>query len=109
MFKSKFFIISFIFFTLLVITSTIKNETRILEKKISSLSTKILIKQKNLNEAQLEFHYLTSPKELEKKINILGVDNYQPINYSKIFFHISDFYNMQNKTSEHKNLNKEKF
>ena len=46
MFKSKFFIISFIFFTLLVITSTIKNETRILEKKISSLSTKILIKQK---------------------------------------------------------------
>ena len=38
----------------------------------------------------MEFYYLTSPAEIEKRINVIGYDNYQPISYSKIFFNISE-------------------
>jgi hypothetical protein len=47
MFNIKFVISISIFVTFLVITSTIKNKTRVLEKKITSLSQNILIKKKN--------------------------------------------------------------
>ena len=50
---------------------------------------KILFKTKDINEAQLDFHYLTSPAEIEKKLSIIGSDNYQPIKYSNIFLNIS--------------------
>ena len=43
MFKTKFIISISIFITCLVITSAIKNKTRVLEKKITSLNKKILI------------------------------------------------------------------
>ena len=65
MFKTKFIIynLNSIF---LIITSVVKNKTRIIEKQISNLSKKTLLKRKDLNEAQLDFYYLTSPAELEK-------------------------------------------
>ena len=66
MFKKKIIISILIFTTFLVVTSTIKNKTRIIEKNISNLNVEILIKSKNINEAQLEFYYLTSPAEIEK-------------------------------------------
>ncbi len=108
MFKKKFVISTVIFFSLLIITSSIKNKTRSLEKQITSLNVKILAKEKNLNETQLDFHYLSSPDELEKRINMIGFYKYQPINHSKIFFQISDFNNIQNKISNYKNLNEKK-
>ena len=46
MFKTKFVISVSIFITFLVITSTIKNKTRILEKQISSLNIDIFNKKK---------------------------------------------------------------
>ena len=46
MFKKKFIISSVIFVFLLILTSTIKNQTRMIEKKISSLNNKILVKKK---------------------------------------------------------------
>ena len=104
MFKMKFIIVSSIFISLLLITSTIKNKTRVIEKNISNLTTKILIKTKDINEAQLDFYYLTSPAEIEKKLNMIGFDNYQPIKYSRIFFDISDFTEIQNKISNLKNI-----
>ena len=64
------------------------------------MSKKTLLKRKDLNEAQLDFYYLTSPAELEKKLGIIGLDNYQPIEYSKIFFEISDFNKIQSKISK---------
>ena len=85
MFKKKIIISITIFITFLVVTSTIKNKTRIIEKNISNLNVEILIKSKNINEAQLDFYYLTSPAEIEKKLNIIGFDNYKPIKYSNIF------------------------
>ena len=100
MFKTKFIISTTLILIFLIITSVVKNKTRILEKQISNLSKKTLLKRKDLNEAQLDFYYLTSPAELEKKLGIIGLDNYQPIEYSKIFFEISDFNKIQSKISK---------
>ena len=100
MFKTKFIITLSLFISFLLVTSVIKNKTRVIEKNISKLSSKILFKSKDINEAQLDFHYLTSPAEIEKKLSIIGFDNYQPIKYSSIFFNISDFLEIQNNTSK---------
>tara|TARA_B100000900_G_scaffold247545_1_gene210589 strand:+ start:197 stop:529 length:333 start_codon:yes stop_codon:yes gene_type:complete len=108
MFRSKIIICITIFTTFLVFTSAIKNRTRIIEKQISHLNNKILFKKKDFNEAQLEFYYLSSPAEIEKKLSLIGFSNYQPIKYSNIFFKISDFDNIQNKFSNLKNLNEKK-
>ena len=108
MFRSTIIICVTIFTTFLVLTSAIKNKTRIIEKQISHLNNKILLKKKDFNEAQLEFYYLSSPAEIEKKLSLIGFSNYQPIKYSNIFFKISDFNNIQNKFSNLKNLNEKK-
>ena len=108
MYKTKFIISISIFVTCLIITSTIKNETRILEKKIKNLNAKVLLSEKNLNEAQLDFYYLSSPQEIEKRLYIIGFDNYRPIDYSRIFLDISDFINID-KITNLNNLNEKKF
>ena len=109
MFNSKFIISTFIFVIFLIITSTIKNKTRIIEKKILNLNIEILTKTKDINETQLDFYYLTSPVEIEKRINEIGFNNYKPISYSKIFLNIKDFTQMKNKLSNLKNFNEKKF
>ena len=108
MFKSKFIISLIVFVTFLIFTSALKNETRILEKQISNLNNKIFTIKKEINEVQLDFHYLTSPAQIEKKLNIIGLDYYQPIAYSKIFFDIRDFTEIQNKFSNLKYFNEKK-
>ena len=108
MFKTKFIIATTLFIAFLIVTSFIKNETRILEKKISNLNKKITQKNRDFNQGQLDFYYLTSPVEIEKKINVIGFENYYPIKYSHIFFNISDFTKIQNKMSNLKNLNEKK-
>tara|TARA_Y200000002_G_C22293909_1_gene501637 strand:- start:22 stop:360 length:339 start_codon:yes stop_codon:yes gene_type:complete len=108
MFKIRFIISVALCITFLIITSTIKNKTRITEKNISNIKAKILFKTKEINEAQLDFHYLTSPAEIERKLDIIGFDNYQPIKYSNIFFNISDFTKTQSNISKLKNLNEKK-
>ena len=100
MFKTKFIISLSIFVIFLTITSIIKNETRLFEKEIFNLNKKISIKKKNINEAQLEYYYLSSPEEIEKKINVIGFNSYKPIPFSKIFFNISNFNNIEKKLSK---------
>jgi hypothetical protein len=107
MFKTKALVLASIFIGLLLITSVIKNKTRVIEKKILNLQIKITSKKKNINEAQLDFHYLTSPEKIEKKLNVIGLDNYLPIAHSKIFFDISDFINIQHRMSNLKKINEE--
>ena len=102
MFKTKLIFSIIIFVTFLIITSVVKNKTHVIEKKISSLNNDILLKEKNLNEAELDVNYLTSPAELEKKLNLIGLNDYQPIKYSNIYFDISDLSKIQSKIS---NLN----
>ena len=97
-----------IFVTFLLITSAIKNKTRIIEKQILYLNKDILIKEKNVNETELDFFYLTSPAELEKKINLMELNEYKPIQYSNIYFNISDLSKIQNKISNLNNFNDKK-
>ena len=108
MFKSKFIISLTVFVTFLILTSALKNETRILEKQITNLNSKVFTIKKEINEVQLDFHYLTSPAQIEKKLKIIGFNYYQPIDYSKIFFNIRDFTEIQNKFSNLKNFNEKK-
>jgi len=103
MFKLKIFISIVIFSFLLIGTSSIKNETREIEKKINILSKNIAQKEKNLNEVQLDFYYLTSPSILEKKIEHLGIKKYIHMEYSRIFLSIDSFKNIQNKQVMRKN------
>ena len=108
MFKTKLIISLTIFATFLIVTSAIKNETRLIEKKISNLNAKIKIKKNDINEAQLDFYYLTSPAEIEKKLNETGFNNYQPIKYSNIYFDINNFIKIDNKITDLKKLNEKK-
>ena len=105
MFKTKLIITITIFVIFLVVTSAIKNETRILEKKISHLNAKIKIKRNNINEAQLDFYYLSSPANIEKKLNITGFNEYQPIKFSNIYFDINDFIKVNNIITDLKKSN----
>jgi hypothetical protein len=79
MFRSKIIISTIIFLIFLIVTSTVKNQTRITEKSLYKLSEEIALKEKDINESQLDFYFLTSPAEIEKKINILGLNDYSPI------------------------------
>ena len=95
MFKFKFLTSLIIFSFLLVLTSFVKNQTREIEKKINSKNKTINIIEKDLNESQLDYYYLTSPFILEDKIKTFLDIKYSPIDHSKIFFGISDFLNIQ--------------
>ena len=108
MFKIKFLISLSILVIFLAITSVIKNKTRVIEKKILNLNIKISQKKNNINEAQLDYDYLSSPSEIEKKLNEIGFDNYRPIKHSNIFFNVYDFNKLQKKTSNLKDLNEKK-
>jgi hypothetical protein len=91
-----------------MLTSAIKNKTRVIEKKILKINKEILFQKKDINEAQLDFHYLTSPSMIEKKLNMIGFDNYQPIKYSNIFFDISEFTKIKDKISNLEAVNEKK-
>ena len=108
MFKKNYIICTILFLTFLIITSFIKNKSRFLEKKITNLNIKIASKEKDINETQLDFYYLSSPAEIEKKLSVMNVKNYTPIAYSKIFLKLSDFTSNQIKFSTLDNLNEKK-
>ncbi len=108
MFRAKLIISITVFVTFLIITSIVKNKTRIIEKQISKTNKVILLKKKDINEAQLDFYYLTTPSVIEKKLNIIGFDKYQPIKYSNIFLDFSDFFKIYNKISNLKTVNEKK-
>jgi hypothetical protein len=103
MFRSKKTMSVTIFLIFLITISIIKNKTRLLEKEIYELSKKIAIKEKELNDIELDFYYLTSPVIIEKKIENLNYNNYSPMEYSKIFLDIENFMNIHNKLTILKN------
>ena len=101
--RFKIFFSIFIFSFLLVVTSYIKNETREIEKKIFNIGKKIHSQEKDLNELQLDFSYLSSPSILEEKIEHLDNTRYFPMEHSRIFKNIFDLINLQNKLVNQKN------
>ena len=48
MFKTKLLVSIFLFIAFLIITSAVKNKTRIIEKQIVNLNSKIFLKKKTL-------------------------------------------------------------
>ncbi len=108
MIRIKILISVIIFTFLLITTSMIKNNTREIEKKIQFISKKINLKEKDLNESQLDFSYLTSPSMIEKSLEHLDGINYEPMDFSKIFLNISNFKDIQNKFVIQDNLNEKK-
>ena len=108
MFNMKFIISVSIFISFLIFTSVVKNKTRVIEKHIFDINKKIFNKKKDINETQLDFYYLSSPAIIEKKLEKIGMNNYQPIKYSNIFFNISEFNQIQNKISNLKSSNEKK-
>tara|TARA_B100000767_G_C19362210_1_gene368293 strand:+ start:204 stop:542 length:339 start_codon:yes stop_codon:yes gene_type:complete len=108
MFRLKIIISTLIFFVLLVFTSIIKNQTRIIEKKLYKINKKIILKEKDISESQLDFYFLTSPAEIEKAIKIQEQNNYSPIDNSKIFMSFYEYNNLQKKMSVFTNQNEKK-
>ena len=105
MFKIKIFVSIITFSILLIVTSIIKNQTRETEKKILNLRKIIKIKEKDLNESQLDFSYLSSPSIIHDKIKLIDNEKYVTMEYSKIFFSMSSFLDLQNKLAIQRNQN----
>tara|TARA_B100001248_G_scaffold86027_1_gene62767 strand:+ start:156 stop:488 length:333 start_codon:yes stop_codon:yes gene_type:complete len=108
MFKIKIFISVITFSILLIVTSIIKNQTRETEKKIHNLSKIITAKEKDLNESQLDFTYLSSPLIIHDKIKLIDNEKYVTMEYSKIFLSMSNFLDLQNKLAIQRNQNENK-
>ena len=108
MLRSKIIISTIVFLSFLIVTSIIKNQTRIIEKKLYKLNKKITLKEKDINESQLDFYFLTAPAEIEKKIKVLSLNDYSPIENSKIFLSLSNFTDIKKKISILKNLDEKK-
>ncbi len=106
--KIKFFFSIFIFAFFILGTSIIKNETREIEKSIYILNKIVQIKEKDLNEAQLDYSYLSSPSKIEEKINHLDNNNYLPMELSKIFLSIKYFIDLNNKVVNQEYIHEKK-
>ena len=89
-----------VFSLLLFCTSIIKNKTRIIEKNIILYEKKIFNLEKELNESQLDFYYLTSPQILQEKISFLTSDKYQHLGISKIYLDYNNFISDQKKITK---------
>ena len=99
MFNSKLFFSLVVFTFFLIITSLIKNQSRIMEKEIKGLNINIVAKEKNISEAEMEFSYLSSPNEIEKKFNSGDLEKFEPIEHSNIFYDVDDFNTLEKKLS----------
>jgi len=108
MFNSKLFFSLAVFTFFLIITSLVKNQSRIIEKQIKGLNIKIIAKEKNISEAEMEFSYLSSPNEIEKKFNSGDLEKFEPIKYSNIFYDVDDFNTLEKKLSNLINIDEKK-
>ena len=95
--KLKIILSVCIFSFLLGVTSIIKTQTRIVEKKIYKVDRKIAVIDKDLHETQLDYFYLSSPSYLSKKITELAFIEYLPMDFSRIYLSYKDFSNAQKK------------
>ena len=97
-----------IFSILLVTTSTIKNQTRIIEKNIYKIERKIADIRKDLHETELDYSYLSSPNNLSEKIKNLAFIEYIPMDFSRIYLNYKDFTDSQKKITTLKIENEKK-
>tara|TARA_Y100000389_G_C17353300_1_gene459679 strand:- start:305 stop:637 length:333 start_codon:yes stop_codon:yes gene_type:complete len=108
MLKKKLIFSIIIFSFLMIITSVIKTQTRIIEKNILSSKKKISSLEHHLHEAQLDFFYLSSPEVLTKKIKKFSDEDYFAMDYSHIYHSFDQFLKENIKTTK-TYKNEEKF
>ena len=97
MFNLKIFIPTIIFLFLLIITSFVKNQTRIIEKNIYKIDKRVLAIEKDLHETELDYSYLSSPNNLAAKIKELAIIEYVPMDFSRIYLNYRHFTDYQKK------------
>ena len=78
----------------------VKNESRLIEKKIINHEKEIILLEKNLLEANLEFQYLSSPAVLSNKIENYFDQNYNNLDLSQIYQNIENFTSEKNKITK---------
>lgn len=101
--------ITIIFFSLLLsFTSLIKNKTRVIEKNTQKIVKKIDLIEKDLNETQLDFFYLSSPKNISQKIENLDLVDYLPMDFSRMYLNYEDFKNSKKKITILKSTDEKK-
>ena len=75
-------------------------------KNVLILKNEIIkAKEKDLNESQLDFTYLSSPLIIHDKIKLIDNEKYVTMEYSKIFLSMSSFLDLQNKLVIQRNQN----
>merc|ERR1712096_509106 len=68
----------------LIFVSLIKNKTRLLEKELLYLDNEINVLSSDLSEANLDFHYLTTPKRISLLAKIFFDENFMYYKESQI-------------------------
>tara|TARA_B100000795_G_C22361217_1_gene272522 strand:+ start:107 stop:433 length:327 start_codon:yes stop_codon:yes gene_type:complete len=96
-FNKKKLIITLIYASFFIAIPMIKNESRLIEKKIERHKSEIFFLEKNLLEASLDLQYLTSPAILSSKIEKHLDQKYNNLNLSQIYLKIDDFISEQKK------------
>ena len=98
-YNKKQIIIIFTYISFFISIPIIKNESRLIEKKIDIHESEIFFLEKNLLEASLDFQYLTSPAVLSSKIEKHLDQKYNNLDLSQIYSKIEDFISEQKKTT----------
>ena len=92
----------------MVFTSSIKNKTRNLEKKIHNLNEKILLLKKELKDAETDYIYLSSPAQLQKYLALFNIEDYFTYDISRIYQSTDLFIISEKETKLLKNKNEKK-
>ena len=99
-FNRKKLIILLIYVSFFIAIPIIKNETRLIEKKIQTHKTQIKVLETNFSEAYLEFQYLSSPEVLERMVS-QNIDTiYINLKFSQIYQNFDDFIEEEKKITK---------
>ena len=98
-YNKKKLIIILTYLSFFIAIPIIKNESRLVEKKIQSYESEIFLLEKNLLEASLDFQYLTSPAVLSSNIEKYLDQKYNNLDLSQIYLKIEDFISEKKTTS----------
>ena len=91
MLNKKLFTTFTIFLFFMILTSVLKTQTRIIEKKIEISMRNISVIKNNLYESQLEYSYLSSPSYISNKILKYSDKEYSTIELSRIYLSLEQF------------------
>ena len=98
--KKKKLMIILTYISFFIAIPIIKNESRLIEKKIHSYRSQIFYLEKNLLEANLEYQYLTSPAVLSDTVEKNIDQKYNNLDLSQIYLNIEDFINEKKTTTK---------